>query len=130
MKNVITNFYKKINVKICNCRNKSNCPLDNKCEKLLKSTDKIVHNAEAETNDGINELYAKVNLVSARQNLCLSTTIACFTICFIVKNFYLLIIITDYIFSIIHATLSNFHIIATEDLVVFVISTKTFIQQM
>ena len=27
----ITNFYNKINGKTCNCRNKSNCPLDKKC---------------------------------------------------------------------------------------------------
>ena len=27
----ITNFYNKINGKTCNCRNKGNCPLDNKC---------------------------------------------------------------------------------------------------
>ena len=26
----ITNFYKEINGKTCNCMNKSNCPLDNK----------------------------------------------------------------------------------------------------
>ena len=27
----ITNFYNEINGKTCNCKNKSNCPLDNKC---------------------------------------------------------------------------------------------------
>ena len=27
----ITNFYNKLNGKTCNCRNKSNCPLENKC---------------------------------------------------------------------------------------------------
>ena len=31
---------------------------------------------------------------------------------------------TDYIFYIIYATITNFDIIATEDLVIFVISTK------
>ena len=43
MKNIIgshnkkINSYNKINGKTCNCRNKSNCPLDNKC-----LTEKIV----------------------------------------------------------------------------------------
>ena len=46
----ITNSYKKINFKTCNCRNKSNCPLDNKC-----LTEELVHKAEFETSDGINE---------------------------------------------------------------------------
>ena len=27
----ITNFYNEINGEACNCRNKTNCPLDNKC---------------------------------------------------------------------------------------------------
>ena len=27
----ITNFYSEINGKACKCRDKSNCPLDNKC---------------------------------------------------------------------------------------------------
>ena len=36
----ITNFYYEINGKICNCRNKSNCPLDNKCKRMLKLTGK------------------------------------------------------------------------------------------
>ena len=35
---------------------------------------------------------------------------------------------TDYIFDIIHATITNFDIIAIEDLVIVVISTKMFIQ--
>ena len=35
---------------------------------------------------------------------------------------------TDYIFYIIYATISNFVIITIEDLVIFVISTKMFIQ--
>ena len=41
--------------KTCNCRDKSNCPLDNKC-----LTNKTVYKAEVETNDGINELSTKV----------------------------------------------------------------------
>ena len=53
--NKIANSYNKINGKACNCRNKSNCSLDNKC-----LTDKIVYKAEVETNDGINELSTKV----------------------------------------------------------------------
>ena len=51
----ITNSYTKINCKTYNCRNKSNCPLDNKC-----LTDKIAYKAEVETNDGINELSTRV----------------------------------------------------------------------
>ena len=35
---------------------------------------------------------------------------------------------TDYIFYIIYATITNFDIISIEDLVIFVISTKMFIQ--
>ena len=51
-----------MNGKTCICRNKNNCPLDNKCQKkLLKLTDKIIYQAEVETNDGINELSTKVN---------------------------------------------------------------------
>ena len=57
----ITNFYNKINGKICNFRNKSNCSLDNKCKKMLKLSNKVVHKAEVETNDGISELSTKVN---------------------------------------------------------------------
>ena len=30
-KKEITNFYNEINGKTCSCRNKNNCPLDNKC---------------------------------------------------------------------------------------------------
>ena len=56
----ITHFYNEINGETCNCRNKNNCPLDNKCRKLLKLTDKIVLKAEVETNDGIKELSRKV----------------------------------------------------------------------
>ena len=48
-----------MNGKTCSCRNKDNCPLDNKCSKLLKLTDKIVYKAEVETNNGINELSTK-----------------------------------------------------------------------
>ena len=62
MTNKISSHKKKIinsgnetNGKTCNCRNKSNCPLDNKC--LIN---KIVYKAEIETNDGINELSNKV----------------------------------------------------------------------
>ena len=57
----ITNFYNKINGKICNFRNKSNCSLDNKCKKMLKLSNKIVYKAEVETNNGISELSTKVN---------------------------------------------------------------------
>ena len=38
---------------------KSNCPVDNKCKKLLKLTN--FTEAEAETKDGIHELSTKVN---------------------------------------------------------------------
>ena len=51
----VINSGKKTNGKTYNCRNKSNCPLDNKC-----LTNKIVYKAEIETNDGINELSTKV----------------------------------------------------------------------
>ena len=57
----MTNFYNEISGKTCNCRNKSNFPLDNKRKNMLKLTDKIVYKAEVETNDGINELSTKVN---------------------------------------------------------------------
>ena len=53
-KNII-NSGNKANGKTCNCRNKSNCPLDNKC--LIN---KIVYKAEIETNNDINELSNKV----------------------------------------------------------------------
>ena len=62
MKNIISSHNKKIansdnetNGKTCNCRNKSNCPLDNKYV-----TNKIVCKAEVETNNGINESSTKV----------------------------------------------------------------------
>ena len=51
----ITNSYNETNGKTCSCKNKSNCPLDNKC-----LTDKVVYKAEVETNDGINELSTKL----------------------------------------------------------------------
>ena len=54
-KKKIINSGNETNGKTCNCRNKSNCPLDNKC--LIN---KIVYKAEIETNDGINELSTKV----------------------------------------------------------------------
>ena len=62
MTNTISSHNKKIinsgnetNGKTCDCRNKSNCPLDKKC-----LTNKIVYKPEIEINDGINELSAKV----------------------------------------------------------------------
>ena len=54
-KKKVTNSENETNGKTCNCRNTSNCPLDNKC-----LTNKIVYKAEVETNDGINELSIKV----------------------------------------------------------------------
>ena len=69
----ITNSDNEANGKTCTCRNKSNCPLDNNC-----LTNKIVDKVEVETNDDITELYTKVYLVSARQNLSSGrTTIQC-----------------------------------------------------
>ena len=60
--NIISSHNKKMinsgneaNGKTCNCRNKSNFPLDNKC--LIN---KIVYKAEIETNNDINELSTKV----------------------------------------------------------------------
>ena len=50
-----SNSESETNGKAGNCRNKSNCPLDNKC-----LTNKIVYKPEVETNDGINELSTKV----------------------------------------------------------------------
>ena len=62
MTNIIRSHNKKIiysgyekNCKTCNCRNKSNFPLDNKC-----LNNKIVYKAEIETINGINELSTKV----------------------------------------------------------------------
>ena len=61
MANIISSHNKKINCgnetngKTLNCRNKSNCPLDDKC--LIN---KIVYKAEIETNDGINDLSTEV----------------------------------------------------------------------
>ena len=50
-----TNSDNKTNGKTCNCRNKNNCPLHNKC-----LANKIVYKAEFETNNGINEISTKV----------------------------------------------------------------------
>ena len=62
MANIISSHHIKIikfgnetNGKACNCRNKINFPLDNKC--LIN---KVVYKGEIETNDGINELSTKV----------------------------------------------------------------------
>ena len=62
MTNIISSHNKKIinsgneaNGKTCDCRNKSNCPLDNEC--LIN---KIAYKAEIETNNDINELSTKV----------------------------------------------------------------------
>ena len=62
VKNIINSLNEKIiisgneaNGKTCNCRNKSNCSLDNKC--LIN---KIVYKAEIETNNDTNELSTKV----------------------------------------------------------------------
>ena len=60
-KNII-NSGNKANGKTCNCRNKSNCPLDNKC--LIN---KIVYKAEM-------SYLIKFTSVSARQNLSPGTT--------------------------------------------------------
>ena len=40
----------------------------------------------------------------------------------------LFVVTTDYICHIIHATVTNFDIIIIKDLVIFIISTKMFIQ--
>ena len=62
MTNIISSHNKKIinsgnetNGQTCNCKNKTNCPLDNKC--LIN---KIVYKAEIETKDGINDLSTKI----------------------------------------------------------------------
>ena len=52
---MITNFYNKTNGKTCNCMNKINYSLDNKC-----LTDETVYKAEVKSNDGINELSTNV----------------------------------------------------------------------
>ena len=61
MTNIISSHNRKVansgneaNGKTCNCRNKSNCELDNKC-----LTNKIVYKGEIEINNGINELSTK-----------------------------------------------------------------------
>ena len=51
----IINFVNEVNGKTYNCRNKSNCPLDNKW--LIN---KIVYKAEIETNNDTNELSNNV----------------------------------------------------------------------
>ena len=51
----VTNSDNETNCKTCNCKNKSKCPLDNKC-----LTNKIVYKAEVKTNDGIYELSTKI----------------------------------------------------------------------
>ena len=58
---------------------------------------------------------------------CFISAIACFTICFIARVYYPFIMTTNYIFHIIHATIANSDIVAIEDLVIFMISTKMFI---
>ena len=62
VKNIISSHNKKIinsgneaNGKTCNCRNKSNCPLDNKY-----LTNKFVYKAEIETNNDTSKLSTKV----------------------------------------------------------------------
>ena len=62
VKNIISSYNKKIinsdneaNGKTCNCRHKSNCPLDNKCLII-----KIIYKAEIETNNGTIKLSTKV----------------------------------------------------------------------
>ena len=65
----VTNSENETNGKTCSCRNKSNCPLDNKC-----LTNKVVYKAEVKTNDGINELSTKVISVLVRQSLTPGTT--------------------------------------------------------
>ena len=61
-------------------------------------------------------------------NFAFIPTIACFTIYVAVKICYLFVMTTDYVFYIIYVTITNFDIIAIEDLVIFVICTKMFIQ--
>ena len=64
MKNIISSHNKKVinsdnekNGETSNCRNKSKCPLDNKC-----LTNKIVYKAQVKTNDGINELSTIIGI--------------------------------------------------------------------
>ena len=51
----VTNSDNETNTKTCNCMNKSNCPLDNKC-----LTNKIVYRAEVKTNDDIDEFSTEL----------------------------------------------------------------------
>ena len=60
----ITNSYNKINGKTCNCRNKSNSPLDNKC-----LTEKTVHKLKLKPAMASMCYLQKFILVSVRQNL-------------------------------------------------------------
>ena len=71
----ITNFYYEINGKICNCRNKSNCPLDNKCKKNVKiDRQKLSIKLKLKPMMASMSYLQKLILVSARQNLRPSTT--------------------------------------------------------
>ena len=75
MTNIISNHNRKVtnsgneaSGKTCNCRNKSNCELDNKC-----LTNKIVYKGEIEIND---EMSYQLKLISVlgRQSLSPGTT--------------------------------------------------------
>ena len=78
--NIISSYNKKIinsgneaNGKTCNCRNKSNCPLDNQY-----LTNKIVYKAEIETNNDTNKLSTKVYFgISETEFKSRRTTIQC-----------------------------------------------------
>ena len=71
----IKNFYYEINGKICNCRNKNNCPLDNKCKKNVKiDRQKLSIKLKLKPMMASMSYLQKLILVSARQNLRPSTT--------------------------------------------------------
>ena len=70
----IAHFYNEINGKTCNCRNKSNCPLDNKCKKLLKLTNKLSIKLKLKPKMASKSYLEKLILVSARENLSSSAT--------------------------------------------------------
>ena len=70
----ITHFYNEIHGKTCNCRNKSNWPLDNKCKKLLKLTNKLSIKLKLKPKMASKSYLGKLILVSARENLSSSTT--------------------------------------------------------
>ena len=72
--NAIPKVYNEINGKTCNCRNKSNCPLDNKCKKVLKLTSKLSIKLKLKLTMASMNYVQKLILVSARQNLSSSTT--------------------------------------------------------